>query len=52
MANILGKLEQIELNPNKTEVGYKVPKAFSDAYHFFQYGIWLINPSCEFLLWW
>ena len=39
------------LNPNQTKGGYKVPKAFSNAYNFVYDEIWIITPSCKFIFW-
>ena len=51
--NICSKIHSFRniINPNQTKGGYKVPKAFSNAYHFVYDEIWIINPSCKFLFW-
>ena len=37
------------LKPNKIKGGYKIPKAFLNAYHFVFDEVWIIKPSCKFV---
>ena len=49
--NYMLEKETEALNPNQIQRGYKVPKAFLNAYHFVYDEIWIINPSCKYLFW-